>query len=150
MATQASKKPSRLNARNPPAAPNAAPVATAPVVAQDPPIARSTYRPPAPKASDAARKAQILHTRRFAHTSPVPGEAHVPFDPYELLFEAPPPPRLATINVRLEDKAVFDAMQGLINFHKGRRVSQWELFTIVLADAIASPEGAAAQTGFSG
>jgi len=56
----------------------------------------------------------------------------------------------ACINVRPEDKVVLDALQGLLSFHKGRKLSQWDVFTVLLADALTNREGVVAQTGFAG
>ncbi|MEA3200615.1 MAG: hypothetical protein QOE90_2043 [Thermoplasmata archaeon] len=99
---------------------------------------------------DHPRIQKIRRIARFRIDGVVPGAEHVPFNPYELALETPPPPRLGSINVRPEDKAVFDAVQKLVSFHRGRSVTQWELFTMLLADAVANKRGLLAETGFGG
>jgi hypothetical protein len=92
---------------------------------------------------------KIRHVARFRLDEAVPGAEHMPFDPHELALEKAPLPRFGTVNVRPEDKAVFDAMQQLMSFHRGRSITQWELFTILLADAMTNRKGVLAETGFA-
>ncbi|GEM_PF-3887645 len=95
------------------------------------------------------RRKLVRRIARFRLDGPAPGAQHMPFDPHALIMETPLPPRLASINVRPEDKAVFDAMQGLVTFHRGRPVTHWELFTMILADAMTNQDGVLAETGFA-
>lgn len=80
----------------------------------------------------------------------MPGAEHLPFNPYELALETRMRRTFASVNVRPEDKRVLDALQGLLSFHEGRALSQWDVFTIVLADALANRDGVVARTGFAG
>ena len=70
------------------------------------------------------RVLRVRHVARFGPDAPVPGARHLPFEPRELALEGAPARRLASVNVRMEDKAVFDAMQGLLSFHRGRSLTQ--------------------------
>ena len=63
------------------------------------------------------------------------------FPPYELALDAPAEPRLATVQVSREDKAVFDALQAWWLFRRGRRLTQWELFSLLLGDALGNDAG---------
>jgi hypothetical protein len=57
-------------------------------------------------------------------------------DRYELALEAPVRRGTASINVRWEDKVVFDAIQAWASHRKGRYVSQWDAFSLLLGAAL--------------
>lgn len=59
-----------------------------------------------------------------------------PHDRFELAFEEPVRRGTACVNIRHEDKAVFDAIQLWMSHRKGRSLSQWEAFSMVLAAAL--------------
>ena len=66
-------------------------------------------------------------------------------DRYELVIEGPVKRSTATINIRWEDKAVFDSVQTWLAYQKGRPVHQWDVFTFLLAAALETDELAAAE-----
>lgn len=57
-------------------------------------------------------------------------------DHVELAFEAPVRRGTACVNVRWEDKAVFDAVRAWLSWRRGEVVTQWEVFTYLLAVAL--------------
>ena len=59
----------------------------------------------------------------------------------ELVVDGPLEAQLTSINVRRDDKAAFDQVQGWLTVRLGKRVSQWEVFTVLLAEATANREG---------
>lgn len=61
-------------------------------------------------------------------------------DHFELAVEAPVRRGTATINVRWEDKEVFDAIQRWASHRRGRSLSQWDAFSLVLAAALGNRE----------
>lgn len=63
------------------------------------------------------------------------------FPPVELALDVFPQARLATVMLRREDKEVFDALQAWWHFRHGRRLTQWELFSLILAEALEDPAG---------
>lgn len=73
----------------------------------------------------------------------------VPFAPFELAVEMPPPRRTRTIQLRVEDKEVFDSLQAWWFYETGQRLPQWEVFTLVLADALENPSGRFVRAGFA-
>lgn len=92
--------------------------------------------------------ASRLSRRSVRPAAPVPSarvRAEGEFTPYELALEVPPPRRTVTIQVLPEDKEVFDALQAWHLFRRGRRLTQWEVFTLLLADGLANAEGTFAE-----
>lgn len=75
---------------------------------------------------------------------PLPRDPAAPQLPVELALETPVVQKTATLQVRPEDKAVFDALQAWWHFRMGKRLTQWELFTIVIAAAVSNEKGALA------
>lgn len=59
--------------------------------------------------------------------------------PVRLEVESPPRRAVAGLNVRHEDKAVFDALQAWWSLERGRPLSQWDAFSILLAAALENP-----------
>lgn len=59
----------------------------------------------------------------------------------ELAVETPVVRKTATVQVRPEDKVLFDALQAWYLFTAGKRLTQWELFTLVLVDALENQAG---------
>lgn len=75
---------------------------------------------------------------------PKPTDPSAPPRDVELAVETPVVRKTATVQVRPEDKAVFDALQAWWHFRHGSRLTQWELFSLVLAAAVSNREGALA------
>ncbi|HVM44374.1 MAG TPA: hypothetical protein VM582_00460, partial [Candidatus Thermoplasmatota archaeon] len=67
--------------------------------------------------------------------APRPGARALPPGSLELAVEGPVVRKTATVQIRPEDKEVFDALQAWWFLRHGRRVTQWELFTELLAAA---------------
>lgn len=67
---------------------------------------------------------------------------------YELAIETPLRRALTSVNLRPEDKAVFDALQAFYSLRQGRALRQWEVFSLVLAEALASQEAELRAAGF--
>lgn len=61
-------------------------------------------------------------------------------DRFELAFEEPVRRGTACVNIRHEDKAVFDAIQLWASHRRARSLSQWEVFSLVLAAALGNKE----------
>lgn len=61
---------------------------------------------------------------------------------YELAIEEQVQRGTSSINVRWEDKAVFDAIQVWLSYQRGASVTHWEVFTFILATALESESGA--------
>ncbi len=61
--------------------------------------------------------------------------------PMELALDAFPVARTQVIALRREDKEVFDALQAWWHFRQGKRLTQWELFSLLLADALENADG---------
>lgn len=61
-------------------------------------------------------------------------------DRYELAFEEPVRRGTASLNIRHEDKAVFDAIQLWASHRRGRALTQWEAFSLILAAALGNKE----------
>lgn len=61
-------------------------------------------------------------------------------DRYELALEEPVRRGTASVNVRWEDKVVFDAIQAWASHRKGRYVSQWDAFSLILAAALGNQD----------
>lgn len=59
----------------------------------------------------------------------------------ELAFETAPLRKVATYQIRYEDKVVSDALQAWHLWRYGKRVTQWELYSIVLAAALENRSG---------
>ena len=59
----------------------------------------------------------------------------------ELALEEPPVRRFVNLSITREDKEAADSVQAWYSFREGRRVPHWELFNLVLAEALANPEG---------
>lgn len=64
---------------------------------------------------------------------------------FELAFEEPPRRAPACVNVRRDDKEVFDRLAAYAAAFRGRRLFQWEVFTLVLAAALENPAFAEAR-----
>ena len=60
---------------------------------------------------------------------------------HELAIHEAPERRFVNISVTREDKEAFDAVQAWYSFRAGRRVPHWELFNLVLADALDRQDG---------
>lgn len=55
---------------------------------------------------------------------------------FELAFEAPVRRGTSCVNVRWEDKAVFDAVRAWLSWRRGEVVPQWDVFTYLLSVAL--------------
>lgn len=73
---------------------------------------------------------------------PKPRDPSSPPPPVELAFETPVLQKTSAVQVRPEDKQVFDALQAWWHFRHGKKLTQWEMFTIVLTTAVANRDGA--------
>ena len=82
--------------------------------------------------------ARILPPRAIARESL---RKHDPRFRYELALDEMPPRRTRTIEVGEPAKDVFDELQAWYFVQTGRRVTHWELFDLLLADAIENPLG---------
>ena len=60
---------------------------------------------------------------------------HLPTRPV-LEVEAPASRGVTCVNVRREDKALFDELQSWWSFTHGQPLSQWDTFTLLLAAAL--------------
>lgn len=80
--------------------------------------------------------------RRAPPADPPSGPPRNPFPPFD---PVPPTRVLTTLNVRRDEKAVFDALQSWWSYREGRSLQQWEVFGIILQTAI---EHGAQQAGF--
>lgn len=49
---------------------------------------------------------------------------------------------LATVNVAYEDKEVFDAIHMWLSHLRGRTLAQWDVFSYLLAEALANKDSA--------
>lgn len=67
-----------------------------------------------------------------------------PAGPVELALEVPPPRRVSLVAMRHEDKVVFDGLQAWLCYRTGRKHSQWDAMSVVLAAALGNPAGALA------
>lgn len=67
---------------------------------------------------------------------------------FELVAEAPVRRATACVNVRWEDKEVFDAVRAWLSYRRGRVVSQWDVFSFVLATALENDSSELARAGF--
>lgn len=74
------------------------------------------------------------------HASPA-GVGRAGWQEYELALDVFPRARTCMVALRREDKEVFDALQAWWHFRHGRRLTQWELFSLVLAEALENPGG---------
>lgn len=54
----------------------------------------------------------------------------------DLVFDSNPSRALTSVNVRRDDKDVFDILQAYWTIRKGRALTQWETFTVVLAESL--------------
>jgi len=61
-------------------------------------------------------------------------------DHFELAFEAPVRRGTACVNVRWEDKRIFDAIQLWASHRKGSPISQWDAFSMILAAALSNDD----------
>jgi hypothetical protein len=57
-------------------------------------------------------------------------------DHVELALEQPVRRGTATINVRWEDKEVFDAVQHWLSYQRSSSQSQWDVFSFLLSEAL--------------
>lgn len=57
-----------------------------------------------------------------------------------LAFEQPVGRGTASLNVRHEDKVVFDALQAWWSVERGRALPQWDAFSFLLAAALENPD----------
>lgn len=53
----------------------------------------------------------------------------------------PPERRFVSVGVTREDKEALDAVQAWYSFRMGRRVPHWELFNLLLAEAVQNEKG---------
>lgn len=60
---------------------------------------------------------------------------------YELAVETPPPLRTMNVALLVDDKALFDVAQSHLSSKLGRRLTQWEAATLILAAAVTNREG---------
>lgn len=60
--------------------------------------------------------------------------------PVELVPDGPVLPPVASLKVRRDDKEVFDQLKAWWSLRRGRDLSQWEAFTLLLAAALESEE----------
>ena len=56
-------------------------------------------------------------------------------------MEVAPPRRTSSVEVRREDKELFDALQAWWLLRHGERLTQWELFTVLLVEALEGEGG---------
>lgn len=63
----------------------------------------------------------------------------------ELALEESPRRAVSSVNLRREDKFVFDALQAWLSMREARPVPQWDVFTLVLAAALENPSFEAAE-----
>lgn len=59
---------------------------------------------------------------------------------FELVPDGPVLPPLASLKLRRDDKAVFDQLKAWWSLRRGRDLSQWEAFTILLGVALEHEE----------
>jgi hypothetical protein len=59
---------------------------------------------------------------------------------YELALDVPARPRTINVGFLLDDKAVFDQLQTWLSLKEGRRLTQWETMTRVLAFVLEHPD----------
>lgn len=59
----------------------------------------------------------------------------------ELAPEEAPPIRLRMVALRPDDKELFDKVQDFLAWREGRRFAQWDVFTIILAEALEKDGG---------
>lgn len=67
----------------------------------------------------------------------LPGPAFPPGS-LELAFETQPVRKVATLQTRFEDKDVTDALQAWVRVRFGRSLTQWELYSFILAAALSN------------
>lgn len=65
---------------------------------------------------------------------PVPPSA--PSNPFPPFAPVPPVRVLTSVNVRRDEKAVFDALQSWWSYREGRSLQQWEVFGRILQAAV--------------
>ena len=98
-----------------------------------------------PGAMAANRRPASVSTNSFdpAHAllEPEIDPRALPLDVFDLAVDAPMVRKVATIAVRPDDKEVFDAVQAWWHFRHKERLTQWELFTAVLAGALTNEKG---------
>lgn len=59
----------------------------------------------------------------------------------ELALDLGPERQFINVCVSREDKEALDAVQAWYSYREARRVPHWELFNLLLAEALANPEG---------
>lgn len=59
----------------------------------------------------------------------------------ELVRDGPVVRKVTAVGVRYDDKVVFDALQAWWLIHRGERLAQWDLFSVVLSEALANRGG---------
>lgn len=59
----------------------------------------------------------------------------------ELALESLPVRKVATFAVRWEDKVILDSMQAWWSYKNRQRMTQWELVSFVVSDALANRDG---------
>lgn len=57
-------------------------------------------------------------------------------DRYELVPDLPVRRATATVNIRWDDKTVFDGIKTWLQYERGRPITQWDVFTFILAAAL--------------
>lgn len=60
--------------------------------------------------------------------------------PVGLDVDVSPRRAVASVNVRRDDKAVFDALHAWWSVERRRPLTQWEAFSVLLAVALENPE----------
>ena len=68
-------------------------------------------------------------------TATLPGPHH------ELAIAVPPERRFVNVGVTREDKEAADTIQAWYSFREGRRVPHWELYNLLLAEAVENEKG---------
>lgn len=58
-----------------------------------------------------------------------------------LALDTDPERQFINICVSREDKEALDAIQAWYSYREARRVPHWELFNLILAEALANPSG---------
>lgn len=59
----------------------------------------------------------------------------------EPVLGEPPVRRFINLSITREDKEATDAVQGWFSFREGRRVPLWELYNVILAEALENEQG---------
>lgn len=57
---------------------------------------------------------------------------------FELAIDGPILPNLSCVKIRRDDKAEFDRLKAWWSVERGREITQWEAFTLLIAAAFES------------